>query len=158
MASHGDRGRESASFKRAGGIQTFVFDEDIRIFAAAQQGGEAFAERDGRSFRKYRSVTPHGGSQRQQRCRRESFLDAVKIIARVEDTAILGTHSLWTVGRIMLAAARAFEVSEARHGESLALEHARLLASRIRHSSSLCFPLGFIGADGGFRGSRLVFL
>ena len=75
MARHGDGGGESASFEGAGGIEAFVFDEDVGIFAAGQHGSEAFAERDRRGFGKDGIVAPHGGSERQQRCRRERFLD-----------------------------------------------------------------------------------
>ena len=34
VASHGDGGGKSASFEGAGGIEAFVFDEDVGIFAA----------------------------------------------------------------------------------------------------------------------------
>ena len=47
------------------------------------------------------------------------FLMRGEIVAGVEDAAIFGANGLRTVGGIMLAATGAFEVSEARHGESL---------------------------------------
>ena len=126
MAGHGDGGGESASFEGAGGIQAFIFDEDVGIFAAGQHGSKTFAERDGRGFGKDGVVTPHGGSERQQRCGRETLLDVGEIVAGVEDAAIFGANSLRTVGGIMLAAAGAFEVSEARHGkEFIRGEHLR---------------------------------
>ncbi len=44
MAGHGDGGGQAAGFERAGGIEAFVFDEDVGIFAAAQHGSKTFAE------------------------------------------------------------------------------------------------------------------
>ena len=38
-----DRGRNSARFERAGWIQAFVFDPDIRKFAAREKRGKSFA-------------------------------------------------------------------------------------------------------------------
>ena len=62
VAGHGDGGGESASFEGAGGIQSFIFDKDVGIFAAAQHGSKAFAERYRRGLGKNGVVAPHGGS------------------------------------------------------------------------------------------------
>lgn len=120
MASHGDGGRESTSFEGARGIQAFVLDEDVGILAAAKQGRETLTERDGRSLGKDGIVTPHGGSKREQRGGRESFLDGGKIVAGVEDSGVLGANGLGAVGGVMLVTTGAFEMSWRRHGESLA--------------------------------------
>ena len=119
MTSHGHRGRESARFERAGRIQAFVFDKDVGIFPAAQHGSKSLAQRNRRCFRQDGVVAPHGRSQRQQRGRRKTSLNAGQIVAGVQDAAIFRANRLRPVGGIMLATARAFQVSEARHAESL---------------------------------------
>lgn len=119
MAGHGDRDGESASFEGAGRIQAFVFDKDARKFAAGQHGSKTLAERHRRSFRKDGIVAPHGRRQRQKRSRREASLNARQIVARIQNAAIFRANGLWTVGGIMLAATCAFQMSEARHVESL---------------------------------------
>ena len=62
---HGDGGRHAAGFKGSRWIQALVFDEDVGIFAAREQGSEALAERDGlfvgSKFRENFGVTPHAG-------------------------------------------------------------------------------------------------
>ena len=119
MAGHSDGGGKSASFEGAGGVKAFVFDEDVGVFAAAQHGGEPFAERDRRGFRKYCIVAPHRRNERQQRCRRKSFFDGGEVVARIKNSTIFRANGLRTIGRIMLAATGAFEVRGAGHGESL---------------------------------------
>src|ERR1700733_6979760 len=122
MASHGDCRRESASFEGASRIKSLIFDENVWIFAAAQHGSKSFAECDRRGFGKDCIVSPHGRSERQERRGGKTFLYAGKIVACVEDSAILRANRLRTVRREMFAAARAFEVSRARHAESLSGE------------------------------------
>ena len=46
VARHGDAGGKAASFERTGGIEALVLDEDVRIFAAGEHRGEAFAKRN----------------------------------------------------------------------------------------------------------------
>ena len=80
----------------------------LGIFAAGKHGSEAFAESDGRGFGKDGVVTPHGGSERQQRRGGEAFLDAGEIVTGVEDASVFGANGLGTVGGEMFAAAGAF--------------------------------------------------
>jgi len=119
VAGHGDGGGESASFEGAGGVEAFVLDEDVRIFAAPQHGSETFTESDGRGVGEDGVVAPHGWCEWQQRCGRESFLDLGEIVAGVEDARVSGANGLGTVGGIMFAAAGALQISRAGHGESL---------------------------------------
>ena len=102
MAGHSDGGGKSASFEGAGGVKAFVFDEDVGVFAAAQHGGEPFAERDRRGFRKYCIVAPHRRNERQQRCRRKSFFDGGEVVARIKNSTIFRANGLRTIG-ILLA-------------------------------------------------------
>ena len=112
MASHGDAGGEAACFERSGGIEAFVLDVDVGIFAAEQHGSEAFAERDGIGVGKDGVIAPHGGRASGEARGREGALDRGEIVARVEDAGIFGTDRLRTVGGIVFAAAGAFEVSQ----------------------------------------------
>ena len=74
VAGHGYAGGQAAGFERSGGIQAFVLDVDVGIFAAGEHGREAFAESHGVSFGQDGIVAPHGrragdrGEQRKMCC------------------------------------------------------------------------------------------
>ena len=44
VTRHGHAGGEAARLERSGGVEAFVLDIDVGIFAAEQHGREAFAE------------------------------------------------------------------------------------------------------------------
>ena len=127
VTRHGHGGGEAAGFEGAGGVEAFVLDVDVGIFAAGQHGGEAFAERDGIGVGKDGVVAPHGGRASGEMRGREGALDVGEIVAGVEDSGVFGADGLRAVGGIVLTAAGAFEVRQ--HAVSLA-ETRRAVLSR----------------------------
>src|SRR5271154_1636524 len=94
MASQGYGGAEAAGFEGAGGVEAFIFDEDVGILAAGEHGSKTFAERDGIGFGEDGVVAPHGGSASGEVGGGKISLDGREIVAGVENALVVGADGL----------------------------------------------------------------